>query len=940
MDQIYNQIYNQKIAAIEVNSFVEVDVVRNDLTSTFGMRFTVPNDPSTTPMVVTAVNPGSPAALAGLQIGTSILTINGIFIKNLDHSQLMFNIGQSLSCQSIRVTVLVKPPTNTTTNDHDKENNNDGENRLLAEEYDDILSQVQIEKNARVQSLESQHSSNNNNNNNNSNNNSVDPISSDDSHGRKTRSIALERDSFATSFGLCFSGKPNTPGVFISRIIPGSIASKNSFLVPGLMVLGVNGHTTHLLDVAAVQRLAFCVGHSLSLLVGPISPGFNEFESNGHTLGLLGGLTKVLIKKNLDEQSFGLTFGGPLTHAVVKQSTTGVFIAGTEPNSAATRTELVPIGHQIITLNGVDVKGFTLEDITKLFEESPQTDTLELYTMSNLDLLACYTHIESRTINLKRRKGAGFGFFLSAVDDSNLEEFAGVVISGVKRGGLAARAGGLMVGWQLMEMNGVNLSKGTMVEARSVLKSVTSDLSMTLKPNRKLTEECCIKHPEYPWPFYSGQLTVVVERDDDKEEFGLVFLGAESREEAKIYGCGVAIGPCEPNSPAFNCGTLPSKWQIGRINGVDMSDAIRKDAEEVVKETEGNSLTIVLINTALIYSVYTRLKHYNEGIELKEQNKTHTPDSRGDDEDVENVLLPDDDDLPDGSNGTNGTIEFGNATSTATAMSLSSFASLTTVAQDVDPTVIVKLDKGKNGFGLTFEGARSDEEGRLFGFGIFLKGVAPGSTASQRGDIPIGWQLVSVNGTNLEDGTFFELKQAMFSVTDHMALELRENTVLMASYTRVRAGRKVQELTTRITTSITKGVGGFGMIFGGPKSQEEADIYGYGVFIKSCKPGSVAEAHPDVRAGLQVTKMNGVDLTNSTINGTLKDTVKKSGDTLLIEVCENKLLTATYIELVKQKVAAKDRSQREEITTLAKVNESFDEDTFIQIKRLQTTDNA
>ena len=89
------------------------------------------------------------------------------------------------------------------------------------------------------------------------------------------------------------------------------------------------------------------------------------------------------------------------------------------------------------------------------------------------------------------------------------------------------------------------------------------------------------------------------------------------------------------------------------------------------------------------------------------------------------------------------------------------------------------LQRRDEGYGITFEGARTDDEGMDYGYGLYVKSVKAGSSAGDAGGVPIGWQLITANGLDLEDGTFVELKQAMTSVGDSMTLTFKENPSLV-----------------------------------------------------------------------------------------------------------------------------------------------------------------
>ena len=96
-----------------------------------------------------------------------------------------------------------------------------------------------------------------------------------------------------------------------------------------------------------------------------------------------------------------------------------------------------------------------------------------------------------------------------------------------------------------------------------------------------------------------------------------------------------------------------------------------------------------------------------------------------------------------------------------------------------------------------------------------------------------------------------------------------------------------------VTVELAKTSAGFGLKFGGPKNEAEADKTGPGLFISGTKPDSAAARHPDVKDGLQIVSLNGQDLTDGNF-GTLKAALQGVDTLLTLKLRENPALAASY----------------------------------------------
>jgi len=225
--------------------------------------------------------------------------------------------------------------------------------------------------------------------------------------------------------------------------------------------------------------------------------------------------------------------------------------------------------------------------------------------------------------------------------------------------------------------------------------------------------------------------------------------------------------------------------------------------------------------------------------------------------------------------------------------------------------ISTSLTRNASGYGLKFGGARDAKDASLNGPGLFISGTKPGSVASRNEDIADGLQIVTMNGTDLTNGTFDDLKAVLGGAEETITLELRLNPDLTGKYNAVKSKEDRPSMhvssgansAKAVSVTLTRDANGYGLKFGGARNQQDAAENGTGVFVSGTKPNSVASRHDGVRDGLQIVTMNGIDLTGGTFEE-LKGALASTGDTLTLELIENADLASKY-SVVKSREARK-----------------------------------
>lgn len=86
------------------------------------------------------------------------------------------------------------------------------------------------------------------------------------------------------------------------------------------------------------------------------------------------------------------------------------------------------------------------------------------------------------------------------------------------------------------------------------------------------------------------------------------------------------------------------------------------------------------------------------------------------------------------------------------------------------------------GYGLVFDGAKTFSIGEEKGYGIFIKATKPHSIADKKENVKKGWQIIEMNGSDLTDATFYELKEALLLRNRSLIMRIKYNPKLLENY--------------------------------------------------------------------------------------------------------------------------------------------------------------
>lgn len=86
------------------------------------------------------------------------------------------------------------------------------------------------------------------------------------------------------------------------------------------------------------------------------------------------------------------------------------------------------------------------------------------------------------------------------------------------------------------------------------------------------------------------------------------------------------------------------------------------------------------------------------------------------------------------------------------------------------------------GYGLVFGGAKNVLIGEEKGYGIFISNTITNSITEKKPNVKKGWQIVEMNGVDLTDGTFHELKKALWLRNYSLKMRIKYNPKLLENY--------------------------------------------------------------------------------------------------------------------------------------------------------------
>eukprot|EP00038_Savillea_parva_P013165 m.7532 g.7532 ORF g.7532 m.7532 type:complete len:1177 (-) comp2453_c0_seq1:87-3617(-) len=826
----------------------------------------------------------------------------------------------------------------------------------------------------------------------------------------------------AVGYGLTLAG-PLTAGEVERRCHGVLIASHTppvSGVVPlqrGLQIVGVNGQDTTDLSVHHVKELIQFHTEAVTLDVRHNSLAVQTYLGTGGPREVGTDSSTCVIHR--EGGSYGLEFNGARSRQDATKHGVGVFVAGVKPGSPASRAAGLHVGWQVVRLNGMDMRLATVVELQTALAHVGSTLTMHLEP--NNVLFSAYQQLTSTiqgsssvsrqamrastfahgaeseaapeiSVTLERPPNGGYGLLFGGPKDSEEANRRGygIFISGVRGNSVAASVAEIQIGMQIVNLNGVDLTKATFEDMRALLQRVGDKMTLVLRENLDLIQP-------YRKADYRGQplrsslrkvsrtMTVTLQRAPGGG-FGLKFGGPRTSTEGDKTGYGIFISGTTPGSVADQHKELPIGWQILAMNDEDLLDATFVDMKQAL-ERVGDTMVLKLTENEPLRVTYTKLKNaalrsslrrHSMGDEAtaavtpptEEVTVPGAPGPTGADT-AEVPLTGGSEPPPPADTTTTDEADVSHpdiASEVATTMAA---PAATEPASDnvpapveeehdvVDTTeedvahgtagmsmelneITAQLERGPTGYGLLFGGARNKAEGEKAGFGVFISGVKPNSVAAESPDIMVGWEIVSINDTPLRMATFEEMKAVLSSVGETMTLVLRDNEALREAYTKKKKKKPVAipptlaeeasqaeeqvddatktddadsvpeapstEVVPVVATPesqedvvecvLERDEKGFGLKFGGPKTDEDGEANGFGIFVSGVKPGSVAEKSDTLHIGWQIIEFNGANLSKGTFAG-MKDLLGKVEKKMVLKLRQNEALRRAYVRKKK-----------------------------------------
>eukprot|EP00041_Stephanoeca_diplocostata_P033370 m.1101559 g.1101559 ORF g.1101559 m.1101559 type:complete len:1624 (-) comp24325_c0_seq2:441-5312(-) len=892
-----------------------------------------------------------------------------------------------------------------------------------------------------------------------------------------TARVVLHRSSTVSSFGVRFQGAQNEQdcnafgsGIFVSGVRPGTPAATNPDMRLEWQVVRIGEHDLRAGTIQDLRAVLAAVGDTLVLelqrndalvqryrTVCTNAPGRRRQALRGSIYGRRPNSSHVvsciLHKQSSDTSGFGVRLNGAKNTHIGDEHGFGVFVSGVAPGSPAEAASELHIGWQIVAVNGVDTLHTTIADIALLLRDTG--DTVQLSLVENPDLRRTYetlraqarssTHgkaVALQSVRLQKQDGS-FGIkFGGPRNIADAEKYMyGVYISGVKENSPAASNTDVRVGWQIVAMNGTDTSKATFVQLKGLLAECDDILDLRLQPNEVLrTTFDAVKdnrnHMRSSIRIKAPEVVVTLEKGDNG--FGINFGGARTAKHAEEVQPGIFIAGIKPNTPAHEHPDVLEGLQIVSMNGTDLEHATFVDVKAVLTAMGDHMDLRLRENPALVaaFMVDPPPNSAPPAVASDEQNNADVGAVAAAADHRSDVV-----DDADGESDGNTDVRAGGAAhvevkaseeEAATANGTADGSEGHSSAPDTVALTLV-LDGTTKGFGISFGGARNAKHAAAVGMdGVYILDTKSGGVGARHPDMKVGWQIVSLNGTDMTTATHQDMRDTLRAVGTEMALVLRENEPLRLAHEKWKREAKarkeqttdqaaahyepatsaeeashtatnapgyqptgdvpatvslgeasasesssdapsavsfgaagesssdsqvsmalgsaadgesssdaadntadamaklwaINKTTACVRATLEKGDSGFGLKFGGAKDKAEADVYGYGMYIASVKPGTPAESNVNVRIGWQIVSVDGQDTSNATLVE-MKEVVRSLGNTMTIEQVQNTQLAASYHD---KKVAEREAKEGAAVSgddgatlscTIAKTKDGF-----------------
>uniref|UniRef100_A0AAY4AWD1 PATJ crumbs cell polarity complex component n=1 Tax=Denticeps clupeoides TaxID=299321 RepID=A0AAY4AWD1_9TELE len=373
------------------------------------------------------------------------------------------------------------------------------------------------------------------------------PASIDTEQWGYMEEIELVNDGSGLGFGIV-GGKAT--GVVVRTLVPNSVADKDGRLRTGDHILRIGDTPTFGLASDQVVHVLQACGSRVRMLIArdamgesrpnvppPPTPSAAPVSAPPippRPCSLLGyEIHEVPVMKK-EGQSLGISIVGRKSSS--SEDSFGIFVKSVIPGSAADQCKNIMINDRIIALDGVNLQGFTTQEVLEVMKQTGQTVNLTLARR-----IASSKRMDNeRSLDkgefVLHEMVCGGSFELQVVeldpvieDDAELQKYSKLLpihtmrlgveldsfdghhyISTVAPDGPVARHGLLRPEDELLEMNEVQLYGKSRREAVAFLREVPPPF--TLVCCRHLSEEGSDFHPD------TGHLPEQREEDNDDEE--------------------------------------------------------------------------------------------------------------------------------------------------------------------------------------------------------------------------------------------------------------------------------------------------------------------------------------------------------------------------------------------------------------------------------------
>ena len=329
--------------------------------------------------------------------------------------------------------------------------------------------------------------------------------------------------------------KKEADGVFISKVVPGSVSSQSPDVMVGSKVLKVNGQNVSHLGIHQVHELVAGSGNTVEV----------EVESPRASVS-----TCAMTRQ--EGELWGCSFA--------KTPAGGISISSLVAGSVSARCPGLRMGARVITLNGEDVRLVEIPRVVELIRGGGDAMFLEI----ELDATDPGARVVSESLSMGMHPGEQWGFRLDPSDMA-----MGLKVTGIEPGTPCDREPKMRAGVRIIKIAGVDVRSLSMAQAGMLIGKSANAIDLDV---------------EHDPPPAIASTEVIVLTKAAMERWGIV---------CKIDGFrGPVVARIAPNMVAAASPGLKPGMRILRVNGRDVSGAANVREIAALVAAAGDHLTV------------------------------------------------------------------------------------------------------------------------------------------------------------------------------------------------------------------------------------------------------------------------------------------------------------------------------------------------------------